>query len=151
MALRHLSADARLAWEAQPMQVARFSIHDAGSRIIDCIEAHLHQSLPDVDLLEFYAAIMGMGFIGRYAREGNARRAALIAALDTRLESLRPSGEEPFFFEPAGPRLSTGISRLAPWIIVALVCVAAVTVWIAASVLLDTQLVHIGPARIVGP
>ena len=59
-----------------------------------------------------------MGFIGRYAREGDAKRAALIAALDTRLELLRPFVEEPFMIDPAaGPQLFNGLYRLVPWII----------------------------------
>lgn len=151
MALRNLPEEARHAWEVRPLQVERFSIYDAGRRIIDRIETHLHEPSPDVDLLEFYAAIMGMGFVGRYAVEGKAKRAALIAALNARLESIRPSGEAPFIADPDGSRLSGGIHRLLPWILVALTCLAAVAMWIAGSELLDTQVMHIGSARVVGP
>lgn len=151
MALRHLPGEARHEWEVHPLQVERFSIYDAGQRIIDCIEAHLREPSPDADLLEFYAAIMGMGFVGRYALEGEARRAALIAALNARLESMRASVEVPFVSNPAGSRLSGGVHRLLPWVLVAFTCLAAVAMWIAGSELLDTQVMHIGSARIVGP
>jgi type VI secretion system protein ImpK len=59
MALRHLPTEARHAWELHPVQVERFSIYDAGRRIIDRIEAHVHEASPDIDLLEYYAAIRG--------------------------------------------------------------------------------------------
>jgi type VI secretion system protein ImpK len=149
MALRHLSTEARTAWELQPMQVERFSIHDAGRRVIDCIESHLQEASPDTDLLECYATILGMGFIGRYAREGDAKRTALIAALDTRLELLRPFVEEPFMIDPAtGPQLFNGLYRLVPWIIPALVCLVAIAVWIAGSNALDAQLAQFGSAKV---
>jgi type VI secretion system protein ImpK len=148
MALRHLPAEGRNAWEQRPMQVERFSVYDAGRRVIDSIEVHLHEVSPDVDLLECYAAILGLGFVGRYAREGEAKRAALIAALSARLDTLRSSGEEPFVTDRAAYRLSGGIYRLVPWAIVALVCVAAVAVWISGNMTLETQFSHIAPAKV---
>jgi len=151
MALRHLSTEARTAWELQPMQVERFSIHDAGRRVIDCIEAHLQEASPDTDLLECYATILGMGFIGRYAREGDAKRPSLIATLNTRLELLRPSVEEPFLTDPAGPHPFNGLYRPVPWLIFALMCLVAVAVWIAGSKALDAQLAQIGSAKVTRP
>ncbi|HEX7932637.1 MAG TPA: DotU family type IV/VI secretion system protein [Paraburkholderia sp.] len=148
MALRHLPTEARNAWELHPVQVERFSIYDAGRRIIDRIEAHVHEASPDIDLLEYYAAILGMGFVGRYAREGEAKRAALIAALNARLDTLRSSAEEPFVTDRTGSRLSGGMVRSVPWIIVALVCVAAVAVWMTGNMALETQFSHIGPEKV---
>ena len=46
--------EARTAWELQPMQVERFAIHDAGRRVIDCIESHLEEASPDTDLLRVF-------------------------------------------------------------------------------------------------
>nr|WP_112177666.1 DotU family type IV/VI secretion system protein [Paraburkholderia unamae] len=149
MALRHLSSEARTDWELHPMQVERFSIHDAGRRVIDRVETHLHESSPDVDLLECYAAILGMGFVGRYALEGEAKRAALIAALNARLESMRPYTEVPFHSEASGTLLSGNAHRLLPWIAVALACLTAVTVWVLGSRVINTQLAHIAPAKVV--
>ena len=149
MSLRHLPTDARNAWELQPIQVERFSIYDAGSRIIDCIEARVHEASPDVDLIECYAAILGMGFVGRHARGGEEKHAALIAALNARLDTFRACAEEPFVTDPAGSRRSSGMYRMVPWILVALACVAAVAVWITGSLDLETQFSHIAPAKVL--
>lgn len=151
MALRHLSTEARTAWELQPMQVERFSIHDAGVRVIDRIEAHLQHASPDIDLLECYATILGMGFTGRFAREGKAQRAALIATLNKRLELLRPAAEAPFVTDPAAPRLFNGLSRVVPWLTFALMCLVATAVWVAGSRTLDAQLAHSAPAQVIRP
>lgn len=146
VALRYLPVEFRSAWETHPMQVERFSIYDAGRRVIDSVEARLHESSPDVELLEYYVAILGMGFMGRIVREGDARRVALIAALDTRLQALRADVvDQPFLTDSTGLRISSGLRRLAPWLLVALACIVAVAVWIAGSRLLDTQLAQIAP------
>jgi type VI secretion system protein ImpK len=149
MALRHLSSESRTEWELHPMQVERFSVHDAGRRVIDRIEAHLNESLPHVDLLECYAAILGMGFIGRYALEGETKRAALVTALNARLESIRPHTEEPFRSEAHGTTISNGVNRLMPWIAVALACLVAATVWITGNRVITTQLAEVVPAKVV--
>lgn len=148
VALRHLPDDARTAWELHPIQVERFSIYDAGRRVVDAVEAHVHQPSPDVELLEFYAAILALGFVGRYAREGETKRAALIAALDTRLQALRTTVDEPFVTDATGLRLSRGFRRLAPWIPVVLGCLVVVAVWTVGSRKLDTQITQIVPAKV---
>ncbi|CAD6556628.1 hypothetical protein LMG27952_06155 [Paraburkholderia hiiakae] len=148
MALRHLPCEARTAWELRPVQVEWFSIYDAGRRVIDCIEAHLREPSPDVDLLECYAAILSMGFVGRYAREGQEKRAALIAALDARLKSLRPSAEEPFQTDTTGSVRASGLIRLLPWAIVALACLVALAAWFVGRRTIDTQAVYIAPAKV---
>jgi type VI secretion system protein ImpK len=147
VALRYLPGDARSAWEPHPLQVERFAIHDAGTRVIDSVEARLRDSSNDVELLEFYVAILGMGFMGRTVREGNARRIELIAALHQRLQALRANVDSPFLADTAGLRMATGLQRLAPWLLVALACIAAVGVWMAGSRALDMQLAHIVPAQ----
>jgi type VI secretion system protein ImpK len=147
VALRYLPGEARSAWETHPMQVERFSIYDAGRRVIDSVEARLHESSPDVELLEYYTAILGMGFMGRTVREGDARRVALIAALDTRLQALRADVDQPFLTDTAGLRISSGLRRLAPWLLVAVACIVAVGVWMAGSRVLDTQLAQIIPVK----
>ncbi|MDH6148011.1 type VI secretion system protein ImpK [Paraburkholderia sp. WSM4179] len=148
MALRHLPGNTRSAWESHPMQVERFSIYDAGGRIIDAVEAHLRESSPDVELLEYYAAILAMGFIGRYAREGEAKRAALISALDARLQMLRETVDEPFLTDRVGLRLYGRFRRFGPWILVISACLLAIAVWIAGSRVLETQLAQIVPAKV---
>ncbi|WP_240160724.1 DotU/TssL family secretion system protein [Burkholderia sp. Ax-1719] len=148
VALRNLPADTRTAWELQPMQVERFSIHDAGRRVIDAIEMQLHTPSPHVGLLECYAAILSLGFMGRYAREGETRRAALIAALDARLQSLRTTVDTPFVVDAAELRLPGKLRQSAPWISVAFGFLVVLTVWVIGSRMLDTQLAQIIPAKV---
>ncbi|WP_322049846.1 DotU family type IV/VI secretion system protein [Paraburkholderia bannensis] len=151
MALGYLPTEARHVWELRPMQVERFSIHDAGRRVIDSIESRLRDASPDVDLLEYYSAILGLGFTGRYALEGSTKRAALIASLHARLETLRKSAEEPFVADQAGRGLSSSMGRLVPWIPVALAGLVAAAVWVTAFRAIETQLVHIAPAKVARP
>lgn len=151
MALRHLSSEARADWELHPMQVERFSIHDAGRRVIDRIESHLHEASPDFDLLECYTAILGMGFVGRYALGGESKRAALITALNVRLESIRPHTEVPFRSEASGMPLTSGMHRLLPWIMAGLACLVAATVWVVGSRAINTQLAEVMPAKVARP
>ncbi|WP_156954480.1 DotU family type IV/VI secretion system protein [Paraburkholderia acidipaludis] len=148
VALRYLPGDARTAWELHPMQVERFSIYDAGRRVIDAIEARVHEPSPDVGLLEFYAAVLALGFLGRHAREGEAKRTALIAALDARTRTLRTTVDEPFVTDAAGPRLSGGFRRLAPCIPIVLGCFVMVAVWTVGSRMLETQLAQIAPVKV---
>ena len=147
MALRYLRADARNAWEQRPLQVERFSIHDAGRRVIDSIEAHLRDASPNIDLLEYYAAILGLGFVGRYALDGQAKRVALINSLHARLETFRQSVEKPFVTNRTGRRLPSRMTRLAPWAPVVLAGVVAAAVWVVGSRAIDTQLVHIASVK----
>jgi type VI secretion system protein ImpK len=89
--LRHLPAEDKPEWDARPLQVERNGRHDAGDRVFDRLAERMREVPPNVDLLECYSAILGLGFMGRYAREGDARRSALIASLDAQLEQLRPA------------------------------------------------------------
>ncbi|WP_321951746.1 DotU family type IV/VI secretion system protein [Paraburkholderia bannensis] len=151
IALGYLPTETRHAWELRPMQVEHFSIHDAGRRVIDSIEALLREASPNAELLEYYSAILGLGFTGRYALDGSTKRAALIASLHARLETLRKSVEEPFVADQVGRGLSSSMGRLAPWIPVALAGLVAVSVWVAACRAIDTQLAHIAPAKVARP
>lgn len=150
-ALRHLSAENRPGWELKPLQVEWFKVHDAGEQVIARIEARLRETPANVDLLECYVAILGIGFKGRYARDGEPQRAALISALNARLDKLRPAAGQPFIADRAERRLSDWFYRLSPWAIAGLACVVAAIVWSAGSVALDTQLAHIAPTKVSQP
>jgi type VI secretion system protein ImpK len=147
-ALREFDEQARSGWELKPLQVEHFRLHDAGERVIDCIEARLSEASPNADLLECYSAILGMGFVGRFARDGDAKRAELVAALNTRLQKLRPVVGQSFIADHAGRRLSDWFYRLSPWAIAGLACIAAVAVWGVWNVALDAQLTHITSAKV---
>ncbi|MBY4693057.1 DotU family type IV/VI secretion system protein [Burkholderia latens] len=150
-ALRALPTEMRADWELTPLQVEQFNLHDAGESVIDRLEARMREASPRVDVLECYSAILGMGFVGRYAREGEAKRTALIASLNAQLEKLRPSSARPFVADRAGRRLSDWFYRLSPWAIAGLACVAAATVWMIWAAALDAQLAHLLSARVGQP
>lgn len=150
-ALRQLSAESRPNWELKPLQVEWFKIHDAGEQVIERIEARLRETPANVDLLEYYVAILGIGFKGRYARDGEPERAALISALNARLAKLRPAAGQPFIADQAGRRLSDWFYRLSPWAVAGLACIVAAIVWGVGNMALDTQLGHIAPAKVSQP
>lgn len=161
--LRNLSAENKPVWDAQPLQVERFGKHDAGERVFERLQQRMREASPNVALLECYSAVLGMGFMGRYARAGEAKRAALIVSLNTQLEKLRPEGSplggrpegsplggrpiagRPFFADRTGRRLSDWFYRLSPWAIAGLACVAAVAIWLMWAQVLDAQLAHLAP------
>jgi type VI secretion system protein ImpK len=144
-ALRYLSTDIRAGWELAPLQVGRFNLHDAGERVFERLEARMREAAPHVDLLECYAAILGIGFTGRYAREGEAKRVALMSSLNAQLEKLRPSTDRPFVVDRTGRRLSDLVYRLSPWAVAALACLVAVVVWGTWSAALDLHVAQLAP------
>jgi type VI secretion system protein ImpK len=150
-ALRYLPTECRSGWELKPLQVERFNMHDAGERLFERLEQRMREPSPQVHLLECYSAILGMGLVGRYAREGEAKRTALIAALNAQLEKLRPTSERPFTTDRTGRRFSDCFYRLSPWAIAGLACVAAAVVWVVWATALDLHLAHLMPAKPVRP
>jgi len=150
-ALRYLPAEMRAGWALKPLQVEKFSLHDAGETVFERLEARMREGSPSVDLLECYSAILGMGFVGRYAREGEAKRTALVTTLNTQLEKLRPSSARAFVADRAARRLSDWFYRLSPWTIAGLACVVAVIVWLVWATALDVQLAHLQPAKGIRP
>ena len=151
VALRCLPPESRAAWELKPLQVDLFSLHDAGERVFERLEARMREASLHVDLLECYAAILSLGFIGRYARDGEAKRTALTASLHALLEKLRPVSTRTFIAVRPGRRWSDWAYRLSPWVIAGLACVVAVIVWLAWSTALDAQLAQLVHAKIAQP
>ncbi|WP_321932692.1 DotU family type IV/VI secretion system protein [Burkholderia cenocepacia] len=151
VALRHLPGESRSAWEREPLQVEQFNLHEAGERVFERLDARMREPAPPVALLECYSAILGMGFVGRYARDGEAKRTALITSLNARLETLRPSLDRPFIADRVERRVSDWFYRLSPWAIAGLACVAAAIVWGVWSATLDGQLAHLVAAKAIRP
>lgn len=150
-ALRHLPGESRAAWEREPLQVEQFNLHEAGERVFERIDARMREPAPPVALLECYSAILGMGFVGRYARDGEAERTALIASLNARLETLRPAPDRPFIADRVERRVSDWFYRLSPWAIAGLACIAAAIVWGVWSTILDGQLAHLVATKAIRP
>ncbi|MFC0573881.1 DotU family type IV/VI secretion system protein [Paraburkholderia solisilvae] len=150
-ALRHLSGDHRSRWDAQPLQIERTGRHDAGERVFERLEFRMREASPNVDLLECYASILALGFVGRYASaqpnssgtRGEPRRTALIARLNTQLESLRPEQYQAFVIDRPDRRSTDWLYRLSPWAVAGLAGVAAVIVWLAWDATLDAKLAHL--------
>lgn len=151
VALRHLSDEARSGWEHTPLQVEQFNLHDAGERVFERLDARLQEPSPPVALLECYSAILGLGFIGRYARDGEATRAARIASLSAKLQMLRPTTCRPFIADHGQRRLSDWLYRLSPWAIAGLACIGAAIVWGIWATALDVQLARLVAAHAVRP
>jgi type VI secretion system protein ImpK len=141
--LRSPSIKDRSSWEAHPLQVERFGKLDAGDHVFDRIAERLREASPNVDLLECYAAVLGLGFMGRYAREGEAKRATLMATLNARLETLQPAVTRTLIADRTGRRMADWFYRLSPWAIAAFACLAAVPVYLIWGHALDAQLAHL--------
>ncbi|WP_158906109.1 DotU family type IV/VI secretion system protein [Burkholderia sp. L27(2015)] len=142
-ALRALPTEDKSRWDKHPLQVERNGRHDAGERVFERLTLRMRESLPNVDLLETYAAILGLGFLGRYAREGAEQRTSLIATLNAELEELRPTATRGFVIARSGRRLADWFYRLSPWAIAGLGCVAAALVYLIWNQALTLQLAHL--------
>ncbi|MFD1557422.1 DotU family type IV/VI secretion system protein [Paraburkholderia silviterrae] len=143
IALRCFKGATRSAWELQPLQVERFGIHDAGERVFERLEQRLREPTAQVDLLECYSAVLGMGFVGRYAREGEAKLDALVSALHARIAKLRPAAAQPFTSDHTARRAFDWLHRLSPWATAGLLAIVAVLVWLVWHGALDVQLAHL--------
>nr|WP_246355715.1 DotU family type IV/VI secretion system protein [Paraburkholderia humisilvae] len=151
-ALTHLPVDQRSKWDAQPLQVQRTDRHDAGERVFERLEQRMREASPNAELLEYYAAILALGFVGRYASprwkssgpgEGEAHRAALIATLNAQLDTLRSERHRPFVVDRSGWRIADWFYRLSPWAIACSAGAAAVVVWLVWNAALDAKLAHL--------
>ncbi|WP_185642721.1 DotU family type IV/VI secretion system protein [Burkholderia sp. Bp9140] len=148
-ALRYLTASDKAQWEQKPLQVERLGTHDAGTRVYERLEYRMREPAPNVELLECYAAVLGLGFRGRYAtrsgpsadgHDGEAKRRALIAALTEQIDRLRPAARSDFVIDRSHTRLFDRLRRLSPWAIAGIACVIAIAVWCTWDRILDAEL-----------
>jgi type VI secretion system protein ImpK len=128
----------RTVWEAHPLQVERFGNHDAGERVFANLAARLAGPTPDIAVLEFYACLLGLGFRGRYARAGDAKRLAIITALDERIESLSPYADSTFL--NIGGRRRGLLASMSPWAMAILVCAMSGGIYLICGLDLDSRL-----------
>ena len=137
VALSTLSPESRGYWEAHPLQVERFGHYDAGERVFEQLNNRMRQAPPNIELLQCYAAILGLGFKGRYAREGDAARKALIMSLQSLLAKLQPVSDQSFIIDKT--RRQTWF-RLSPWAAAAVACLVSALVYVICDRSLDIQL-----------
>jgi type VI secretion system protein ImpK len=139
-ALRHLDDAKKAQWIAEPLQVERLKHHNAGEYVFERLEARMREESPNINLLECYAAVLGLGFKGRYALESDASRDALIGRLNALLERLRPTQSNTFLVERSGQRFGDWFHRLSPWAIAGLATLFAFVAWLSWHLALDAQL-----------
>ncbi|CAE6854363.1 hypothetical protein R75461_07632 [Paraburkholderia nemoris] len=145
--LVQLPEEIRSQWAAQPLQVERFGEHDAGEHVFDRLAERMREAPPNVELLECYAVVLGLGFKGRYAREGATQRTAVVKALNDLLARFAPKGDDGLIVDAARTRGLDWLYRLSPWAVAGLACAAAVIVFVAAGQALDLQVSHLLAAK----
>lgn len=138
-ALGGLGTAAREAWEREPLQVRVFGRNDAGEELLRRIAARLREAKPVLPLLGIFAAVLTMGFKGRYAVGDPAARTTLVRSIDERLERATggsagagantgvPDRSGPVVVNPSRRRRRV-VSPLA-WVLIA--CIAAGLAWFA--------------------
>ncbi|OMG71027.1 DotU/TssL family secretion system protein [Burkholderia ubonensis] len=133
-ALKHLTGKVRDDWEHEPLQVVHFSSNDAGDELVRRIEKRLREPQPVRLLLAIFAAVLSLGFVGRFAVNGETPREALVRAIDERLG--RTSADEsnrasvaPIVVNHANARPL----RISPLTWVAISCFAVGLIWFAAD------------------
>ena len=142
-ALRYLQGEERAHWALAPLQVERFGIHDAGERVFERIDLRLREGVAQIDLLECYSSVLGMGFLGRYAREGEVDRDALITKLNAQIAKLR-APSRPAFTMDSYTRLATDwLHRFSPWAIAGLLTLGVILLWVVGHAGLDVQLAQL--------
>jgi len=141
-ALRCLPDDERSKWDAQPLQVERFGNHDAGDRIYERIAVRVREIPPNVALLECYAAVLGLGFLGRYAHDDELRRAELATLLNERIMGAGSRRGGLIVDTVSSTRLDW-LRRLSPWTIAGIACVTAALIWLMLGQSLDIQVANL--------
>ena len=130
-ALRGLSGEARDEWERKPLQVGVFGRNDAGEELLRRIGQRLRDPRPVLPLLAIFAAVLKLGFTGRFGVHEAEARTKLIRSIDGRLEramnGVTADRSGMVVVTPSRWRRPP----LSPLVWVAIACVAAGLVWFA--------------------
>ncbi|NTZ10417.1 DotU/TssL family secretion system protein [Burkholderia metallica] len=131
-ALKHLTGTARDDWEREPLQVMYFSSNDAGEELVRRIQSRLRAPRPASGLLAIFAAVLSLGFIGRFAIDGDIDRTGLVRSIDAQLGRTHADDSNHAPLAPIvvsdAPARPPRISGLV-WVTIS--CVAAGFVWFA--------------------
>lgn len=134
-ALNGLRGEARHAWEREPLQVRTFGRNDAGEELLRRIGLRLREAKPVLPLLAIFAAVLRLGFMGRFAATGDGAREKLVSEIDERLTRAAgdrtdrnvPGASSPIVVNRSRRRRRP-LSPLA-WVLIA--SIAAGLVWLA--------------------
>jgi type VI secretion system protein ImpK len=139
-ALRCLTGDERDTWELNPLQLGKYETNDAGEELVRRMERWLEQARTERVLLAIFGAVLDLGFVGLFAREGDEARARCRKRIDQRL-SIPQTGHTTLDTsiivkaDVARP----WITRISPLTCIALACVALGLVWFAINGWLDAS------------
>lgn len=147
MVLAHLPGEVRPAWEARPLQVERLGKHDAGEHVFDRLAVRMREAPLNIELIECYATVLGLGFCGRYARGGDAQRNQIVGTLSDLLAKHSPAGEAGLVVDASHTRGRDWLYRLSAWAIAGLACAAAAIVFVLIGHGLDLQVGHLLAAK----
>ncbi|WP_277184406.1 DotU/TssL family secretion system protein [Caballeronia sp. BR00000012568055] len=142
-ALRCLIGDERDTWEFNPLQLGKFRSNDAGEELVRRMERWLEQARTERLLLEIFGAVLDLGFLGRFAREGEEARARFRRSIDQRLglsATSEATNDASIVVKANASRSWT--SRISPLTCAALACVALGLMWFAINGWLDASVVR---------
>ncbi|MGF6609960.1 type VI secretion system protein ImpK [Paraburkholderia sp. WSM4175] len=133
VALNGLGGTARDTWEREPLQVRVFGRNDAGEELLRRIGQRLREAKPVLPLLGIFAAVLGLGFKGRYALNEAEAREKLISSIDERLARAAGGSNDRSAPDQSGPVVVNPSRRrrrpLSPLAWVLLAGIAAGLVW----------------------
>jgi type VI secretion system protein ImpK len=132
-ALNGLDGAARDTWEREPLQVRVFGRNDAGEELLRRIGQRLREAKPVLPLLGIFAAVLALGFKGRYALNEAEAREKLISSIDQRLARTTGASRDASAPDRSGPLVVNPSRRrrrpLSPLAWVLLAAIAAGVVW----------------------
>ncbi|CAM2170761.1 type VI secretion system protein ImpK [Paraburkholderia sacchari] len=134
-ALNGLSDQARDAWEREPLQLRMYGRNNAGDELFLRIGRRLREPKPVLPLLGIYAAVLALGFKGRYAVNEVDAREKILSSIEERLARAtggRTDRNAPERLGPVVVNPSRGRQRplfSLAWVLLA--CIAAGLAWFA--------------------
>jgi type VI secretion system protein ImpK len=139
-ALRCLNGDERDAWELNPLQLGKFNSNDAGEELVRRMERWLGHARTERVLLAIFGAVLDLGFVGRFAREGDEARARFRQSINQRLgisQNTHAPHDASIIVKADVKR--AWASRVSPLTCIALACVGLGLMWFAINGWLDAS------------
>ncbi|MDR5735845.1 DotU family type IV/VI secretion system protein [Caballeronia sp. LZ025] len=139
-AMRCLAGDERHNWELHPLQLGKFERNDAGEEVVRRMQRWMGQARTERLLLAIFGAVLDLGFMGRFALEGEEARAKFRRSIDQRLGvSHKHESEDDESIVIKADVVRPWTSRISPLTCMALACVATGLAWFAINGWLDAS------------